>query len=141
MRSLPLAIGLCLIASAASADGPAAEEVIARLTDGSADAAAWFEANAKDRLVTWVAPAFNVQDAGVVIVSGKVSDRGLFGCVLPDHMAAAAESVSTGEPVLCSGRIEDFETLGGAAIVNIAAEEIIVGADKIDARLKAAKTP
>lgn len=122
---------------AAAAEPPlTAEDALAKLTADettSAQRESWFEANAKGKSVIWEAPVFNVTpSAELVLVNAKVSSRGLFACNVPKRLQAAASAVKPGEPVLCKGRIEDFETLGGAAIVNIAADDFVAGAKAIE---------
>lgn len=115
---------------------PSAEDVVSRLTGDVTDEQreVWFNSNAKGKVVAWVAPVFNVTPAfDVVLVNIKVSDRGLIGCNVPDRFKEKASAVTAGEPVLCAGRIEGYERLMGAAIVNVIADDFVVGTKSIDA--------
>lgn len=144
MRQLELALaGLMTLASSfalAAEPAPSAEDVVSRLIGEDTDEQrkAWFSSNAKGKVVAWVAPVFNVTPAfDVVLVNIKVSDRALIGCNVPDRFKVKARAVSAGEAVLCVGRIEGYERLMGAAIVNVIADDFVVGTKSIDAWKKA----
>jgi hypothetical protein len=121
---------------------PSAEDVMSRLTGELTDEQreAWFDSSAKGKAVTWVAPVFNVTTSfGLVFVNGRVSDRGLFACEVPKRLEANAKRAKAGEVVLCAGRVEGYERYSGAAIVNVIADDFVVGQRNIDAWEKAQK--
>lgn len=130
-----------LASSFALAAEPAlkATEVLARLVEKESDAQrkAWFDAHARGKSVAWTAPVFNVTTFGLVLVNTKVSDRGLIACHVPERLAQRARALKAGEPVLCVGRVEDYERLLGAALVNVKGEDVVIGAAAIAAWEKA----
>jgi hypothetical protein len=142
-------LGLALIASALAVSTPAAvaveplsaADVLSRLASdtNSQQRDAWYNANAKGKAVVWVAPVFNVMTFGLVIVSMRAADNGLVACQVPKRLEAAGKKVSKGEAVLCAGRIDNYERMGGAALVNVVADDFVIGQEKIDAWQKAQK--
>ena len=143
MRLLGLALAASTLAtSMAVAAEPmlSAEEVLSHLTSESAAGQrdAWFNTNAKGHAVTWVSPVFNVTPSfGLVIVNARATDRGLFACQVPKRLEAIARKVKEGEAVLCAGHVESYERLLGAAIVNVVADDFVVGKENIDSWQKA----
>jgi hypothetical protein len=145
MRPLGLALtASALVASVAGAAEPqlSAEEVLSRLTSDSTGAQrdAWYNATAKGKTVAWVAPVFNVTTFGLVIVSMRATDRGLIACQVPKRLEAVGRKVDNGETVLCAGRIDNYERMMGAALVNVIANDFVIGKENIDAWQKAQKT-
>jgi hypothetical protein len=145
MQLLGLALAASALAAAvaiAAEPKPSAEEVFSRLTGELTDEQreAWFDSSAKAKAVAWVAPVFNVMASfGLVVVNGRVSERGLFACEVPERLEANAKRVKESEVVLCAGRIEGYERYSGAAIVNVIADDFVVGKRNIDAWEKAQK--
>jgi len=143
MRLLGLALATtAFAASVAVAEEPmfSAEEVLTRLTGESAakQRDAWFNTNAKGKIVTWVAPVFDVTPSfDIVLVNARVTESGLFGCVVPKRHEATAKKVEKGQAVLCAGRIESYERMLGAAIVNVIADDFVVGKENIETWQKA----
>jgi phospholipase/lecithinase/hemolysin len=132
-------------ASAAFAQSPSpltAEEALSRVLDEptTLQRDAWFDANAKGKVVAWTAPVFAVNPSfSIVIVTTRPTERGLVACTVPESFHAAAKKIPKGETVLCVGVVEDYERMLGAALINVTANEVIVGKDKIDAWQKAQK--
>jgi len=144
MRLLGLAlVASALAASMAVAGEPmlSAEEVLSRLTGELAaeQRDAWFNTNAKGKVVTWVAPVFDVTSIGPVLVNARATERGLFACEVPKRLETTAKKLKAGQAVLCAGRIESYERLFGAAIVNVVADDFVVGEENIDTWQKAQK--
>ncbi|HEX4894495.1 MAG TPA: hypothetical protein VFV47_14530 [Hyphomicrobiaceae bacterium] len=133
MRQLMFAVMASMLAAplAIAADlSLPAEDVIARLSGNTPEAErdAWFDATAKDKTVAWAAPVFNVTTAfDTVLVNTRVGERGLIACEVPKRLEAKAKKAIQGERALCVGRIEGYERLMGAALINIAADDFIVG--------------
>jgi hypothetical protein len=119
-----------------------AEDVIARLRGDTpqSERDAWFDATSKDKTVAWAAPVFNVTTSfNIVLVNARVGDGGLIACKVPKHLDSKAKRVIRGERVLCVGRIEGYERLMGAALINVAAADFIVGDADIEAWQKQRK--
>ncbi|HVG51173.1 MAG TPA: hypothetical protein VM867_06025, partial [Xanthobacteraceae bacterium] len=91
--------------------------------------------------VVWVAPVFNVTEAfGLVIVNTRPVDRGLIGCNLPKRFEAAGKKANKGDIVLCAGKIDNYERMMGTALVNVNADDLVVGQQNIDAWQKKRKS-
>jgi hypothetical protein len=119
-----------------------AEAVIARILEEptTLQRETWFNTNAKGKTVAWTAPVFNVTPSfSIVLVNTRPTERGLIACQVPEKLHATAKKLQSGETVLCAGRIESYETLMGAALINVTANAFIVGKEKIDAWEKAQK--
>jgi hypothetical protein len=144
MRPLGLALAASALAASTSVAAEpllSAEDVLSRLTSDSTSEQrdAWYNATAKGKAVAWVAPVFGVTTFGLVIVSMRATDRGLIACQVPKRLEAAGKKVNKGETVLCVGRIDNYERMMGAALVNVVADDFIIGKEKIDAWEKAQK--
>ena len=130
-----------ILAPAAVAQEPtlSAEDVILRLVNetSSEKRDEWYK-TIEGKPVAWAAPVFSVSASfSLVIVSMRPVDRGLIACNLPKRLEAAGRKVKQGDTVLCAGRIDNYERMMGAALVNVEAEDFVVGKDNIDAWQKA----
>jgi len=146
MRVLGLSLlAFVFSASVAVAQSPSpvtAEDALSHILDEptTLQRDAWFDANAKGKVVAWAAPVFDVNPSfSIVIVTTRPTERGLVACTVPEAFHAAAKKLKKDEAVLCVGVVEDYEQMLGAALINVNAKEVIVGKDKIDAWQKAHK--
>ena len=84
--------------------------------------------------MVWEAPAFNVTPSfDIVLVNSKVADNGLIGCIVPERLHEKAKAVAPGDAILCAGEVGDFESMLGAAIINVTADDFVAGQSSIAA--------